>query len=90
MRDTGYIDMEEILLIAVIVSLLPRLSKRVCSGGEIGGGGGKKDGNSGLGLARLCLCLAFIETPSLSFEWARTAATLSVIMVATGTGFHGA
>ena len=58
LRETGYIGLGQRLLTALIVSLLPRLSKSVFSGGEMGGGVGAKikNGNSDLGLARLWLC----------------------------------
>lgn len=92
LRETGYIDLWQRLLAALIVSLLPRLSKSVFPGGEMGGGVGAKIKNriSDLGLARLCLCFACTGTALLGFKWTRTTAILSLGVLAIRTGFDGA
>lgn len=97
LRETGYILLGERLLTACIISLLPRLSKRLLSRGGVGSGGGgdggsstKTSGNSDLGLARLCLCLACLGTALLGFKWTRGSAIMALAILATGTGFRDA
>jgi hypothetical protein len=96
LRETGYILLGERLLTALIISLLPRLSKWIFSRGGSSSSdsgstaGSSKTGNSDLGLARLCLCLACLGTALLGFRWTRISAITALAVLATGTGFRDA
>lgn len=86
LQEVGYVNVGEMLLTAVVVSSLPKLSRILEHSTDAEGSSKRRD----LVLAKTCLSFTAIGITLLGFSWYKFSGIVSLIVLTGGSGFQDA